>query len=59
MLVIWIDPVDELKLVGLVIEVSSVPDESNSLYESTQLAGYNYSFANDDALITDIGVARV
>ena len=36
-----------------------MPDESKSLYESTQLAEYKVSNANDDALKIDIGVVLV
>ena len=39
--------------------VNSVPNESKSLYESTQFAGYKDSYANYEAFKTDIGVERV
>ena len=48
-----------LKLVGEIIDVNDVPEESKSSYERIQSEGYKVSFANPDAFNTDRGVNKV
>lgn len=57
-LVIWINPVKALKLVGELIDVNDVPDESNSEYDRTQSVGYNDSTANTEAVKIVTGVDK-
>ena len=54
----WINPVKALKLVGELIDVNDVPDESNSEYDRTQSVGYNDSTANADAEKIVIGADK-